>query len=182
MKNLYVGNEGRKIYEEFVNKTDRSGKFNKKLIYSKIVGEYIENHDFVLDYGCGKIPNKIKNVPYDVRYIRINHDIGNNVYLEPFELAGLNKAIDIIILSNVLNVQPSVEHIIEVLSDIKFMLQGKGKCIANYPVSPRHSNLSVKELFSIIEKVGKLKITVIHNKTKTLFCKSSAPVFLLENK
>jgi SAM-dependent methyltransferase len=102
----------------------------------------------ILDYGCGKEQLHVKffqsqgfnqilgydfSIPNSKEFLRID-------------------SFDIIYASNVLNVQDSCAMMEETLSEIVNLLKSGGLFIANYPMSPRKSNLNLIEVQMLLSK------------------------------
>lgn len=96
----------------------------------------------ILDFGCGlkhKQTNKLRKYDLDVT----PHDFEINSSLPGSEF-------DIIMLSNVLNVQEKQEQVLEVLLSCKNLLAPGGYVLANYPQSPRRIKSMTKDVLEDI--------------------------------
>lgn len=174
-------------YMKEVNKTDRTKQlkgFSKRKIYSKeIIGKYIKDKDVILDYGCGKNPCPIElpEDKKDIYFTRFNHDIGKNTRypgvtsLLPYDF------VDIVIVSNVLNVQPDIEHIERVLGEVDFCMKDEGIAIINYPKEPRKADVLITafDMKLLLERKFS-EVKVIYNCCKKLDAGSSSPIFLVK--
>lgn len=105
----------------------------------------------VLDYGCGQLEFQstyLKKIgfivtPYDIGYAR----------------GVLDKPYDIIMISNVLNVQPHLSGLNDILEDIYYILgkehsTGFTFALVNYPKSPRKMNWNEKKLVKHLKYFG----------------------------
>lgn len=118
-----------------------------------IIPRYIINHEWMktrkmLDFGSGKDciqTNMLKNI-YGCNVTP--YDIGNNyikgIHLEKNE--STKNAFQIVFASNVINVQPNEDCLLETLKDMFYFLDPEaGVCIFNYPSSPRKMDGLTKE-------------------------------------
>jgi hypothetical protein len=174
-------------YMKEVNKTDRTKQlkgFSKRKIYSKeIIGKYIKDKDVILDYGCGKNPCPIElpEDKKDIYFTRFNHDIGKNTrYPGVTSILPFN-FVDIVIVSNVLNVQPDMEHIERVLGEVDFCMKDEGIAIINYPKEPRKAEVLIlpTDIMLLLERKFS-EVEVIYNCCKRLDTCSSSPIFLVK--
>lgn len=137
------------------NKTSRwSPAIGEKAITPKMVREYLEKTDpnkelNVLDYGAGKTANHARALVED-GYNVLAHEFGDNIDKRYHcELALLNKY-EVVYASNVLNVQADEAMLRETLAEVKSVMTEDGVFFANYPVSPRKSGMTVKEMQAIL--------------------------------
>lgn len=153
-------------YIKLVNKTSRhSGAVGKDPVCYRELDNilFLQPDDTppirILDYGCGKNgvgrgmvfldkhPKKIlKYIPYDIG--------DNNPHKggSEKELAdALGVPFDIVILSNVLNVQPDWRKLDEVLFHAWSHVKDRGRLLVNYPAKPRYSAVTDSRLKEYLE-------------------------------
>jgi len=139
---MYV-NDG--DYISGVNKT-YSALCSKRQMLPSFIIDKLSHRDMtdkvVLDYGAGK-------EIYGTKYLResgkfkdiIAYDIGKNVSRDHNTNALFDKY-DVVMMSNVVNVQPSIEEIFHVLVESRNVLVDGGIFFCNYPKQPRKCNVS----------------------------------------
>lgn len=96
----------------------------------------------ILDFGCGpkqKQTKKLLKYGLDV----VPHDFDINPSL-------IGSEFDIIMLSNVLNVQENQDQVLEVLLNCSNSLAPGGFVLANYPQSPRRIKSMTKEVLESV--------------------------------
>lgn len=90
----------------------------------------------VLDYGAG--PKAIHSeMLRSFGFIVTAYDIGENFNPEVHDKNALNNTYDIVMASNVINVQTSAKDIIKVIWELKNACKDNGLVIFNYPKEPR---------------------------------------------
>ena len=103
----------------------------------------------ILDFGAGKGAVQTQ-VLRDNGFTNVTaYDFGDNIIMGLHDPDALSKHYDIVFASNVINVSSDEEMLKETLRDI--WKATKEKCIFNYPMTPRKSNLSTKEVYKIIK-------------------------------
>ena len=140
------------------NSTSRSGGATAigkdgtiKAIVPIFVQKNVDKQCSVLDFGAGKAAmhtkwlkdNGFKNVTA--------YDFGANSIEGVHDWTALARKYDVVFASNVLNVQISMEMLMETLDNIWHVVKNGGKFICNYPSSPRKMDMSANELKGIIQ-------------------------------
>jgi len=145
---------------EIANKTSRTSKnpgaVSNNAIVPRFVIKYVNKNDSILDYGAGRYPLhalRLKEKGYNVK----SHDFGRNFNSELHDGGALNLQYDVIYASNVLNVQSSEEMLISTIEQIIGLMKENSIFIANYPQTPRKSDLSFKDLKIILGNYFKIK-------------------------
>jgi len=145
---------------EIANKTSRTSKnpgaVSDNAVVPKFVQKYATKNDLILDYGAGKYPlHTIRLIKkgYNVK----SHDFGRNFNSELHDSDALDIKYDLIYASNVLNVQSNEEMLIATINQIVSLMKDDSLFIANYPTSPRKSELSFGELKIILSDYFKIK-------------------------
>ena len=115
----------------------------------------------ILDFGCGKrktMPQVLRDqgykniVGYDIMFER--HQTKGDDHYETFEKINQDQLWNYIVVSNVLNIQPTEEHIYSTLETINSIVKPKTTVIINYPLSPRRLPEITNALFrDMIEDV-----------------------------
>lgn len=145
-----------------------------RAIVPKYVADNVDKREMVLDFGSGKdaVHTKwLRELGFNVTA----YDFGNNVIDGLHDVNALNRQYDVIMASNVLNVQSSMKMLCETMNQINNSLKHGGKLICNYPASPRKIVLAASELEYIlkawfaggVERVGgtnSAPVWVIHKK------------------
>ncbi len=131
-----------------------------KALVPKHVRKVASKGDSILDYGAGRNAAHTKSLKSSGHNVTA-WEIGDNFQDGVHDKGALGKKYKVVFASNVLNVQPSKDKLMEVLREIKKVLQGGGTAIVNYPQEPRKSNVStdqinsiLENMFSSVEKVG----------------------------
>jgi len=148
---------------QVANKTSRAnGAVGANAITPKYVRELLDNgtddnHDCtkeditVLDFGAGKTAAHAQAL-LAAGYQVLAYEFGDNV--DPrvhCELALLNKY-DVVYASNVLNVQSSVDMARTTIKQIRDVMKYDAVFIANYPQSPRKSDITPMEMMKLLEE------------------------------
>ncbi len=123
---------------EIANRTSRSqGAVGAKALVPRIVRDWIQPTDRVLDFGAGKDAahaQRLKAEGYDVTA----HEFGKNQQAGLHDPNALqNGPYDVAYASNVLNVQSNVKMLTRTLMQIRRALKPGGIFIANFPKQPR---------------------------------------------
>jgi propanediol dehydratase small subunit/type III secretory pathway component EscR len=169
------------------NKTSRAtGAVGMKAIVPKKVAEIAKKTDTILDYGAGIQAMQAKQLK-EQGFNVTAYDFGNNIKEGIHQTDALARKYDIVYASNVLNVQSSEKMLRQTLSEIVNSMNETGKFIANYPESPRKTDLKannieniIKEYFGEIKYIGGTKNAPIFQATKPIIApttKVAAPLF-----
>jgi hypothetical protein len=134
-------------------KTERPWKYTLVHRWLKFLCDN-KKDDFILDFGCGAratMPKLMRDEGY--KWI-VGHDIVFETTkrfqgkLEPdypgqapgfpgYSPSCKGTAWDFIVASNVMNIQPTKEHIVSTLNTIKSLMDENTTVIVNYPMNPR---------------------------------------------
>ena len=152
---------------QIANATSRSnGAVGKNAIVPRIAREHAKPGQSILDFGAGKDAlhaKALREAGLDVTA----HEFGDNQN-ENHDRSALGRKYSMVYASNVLNVQESRAMLNTTLSQVFGALKRGGTFIANYPASPRKSELSNKEIKAILGQYGTVKRL-----------KNSTPVFVV---
>lgn len=146
---------------KIANATSRSGgasAINKdgsvRAIVPKYVAEYITKEDSVLDFGAGKGAVHTKWLREEGFNVTA-YDFGDNIVEGLHDKNALEKQYKVIMASNVLNVQSSLDMLFETLHQIDNSLELGGEFVCNYPASPRKMDLTANDLREILQSIFK---------------------------
>ena len=145
-----------------------------RAIVPKYVAEYINKEDSVLDFGAGKGAVHTKWLREEGFNVTA-YDFGDNIVDGLHDKNALAKQYKVIMCSNVLNVQSSMDMLFETLKQIDGSLEPGGEFICNYPASPRKMLLVASDLKEIIQSVFKGNIERVGGT-------SSAPLWKVQKK
>jgi len=151
---------------EVANKTSRAnGAVGKKAITPKHVCEYLElfrdkKTTTILDFGAGKTAAHARDLLADGWAVTA-HEFGDNINRDFHCENALERTYDVIYASNVLNVQSNTAMARETINQAATALNIGGHFFANYPSSPRKSNITgydmvklLQEQFSLVHRVA----------------------------
>ena len=149
---------------KIANATSRSGgasAINKdgsvRAIVPKYVAEHINKEDSVLDFGAGKGAVHTKWLREEGFNVTA-YDFGDNIIEGLHDRNALQKQYKVIMASNVLNVQSSLDMLFETLRQIDNSLEPGGEFVCNYPSSPRKMLLAANDLREILQSIFKGRI------------------------
>ena len=116
-------------------------------------------YQHILDFGAGKgAPHtlKLRAEGYHAKAWDLpeNQGTDDGVWLREYDYH------DVVLLSNVLNVQESRKQMVETLKVVKACLFQSGVVIANYPASPRKNPMTVEEVLHTLRFVLHPKLIV----------------------
>lgn len=144
------------------------GAVGARAIVPKVVAAIATKSDKILDFGAGKEP---------VHAMALR-DAGFNVSFYDFNLpsseVALSKKYNLIYASNVLNVQSSATMALHTLKQVWESLTPTGRFVANYPTSPRKSDLKPEAIEFLLEKFFESVCQIAGPK--------SAPVWMAQGK
>lgn len=134
------------------------------------VEKNIDKSKNILDFGAGKgavsakyLCNKGFNITAYDFWVENNGD-------KLLNKNALKRKYDVVYASNVINVQSSIEMLIETLNQIYSVVVDNGECIMNYPSSPRKLSLNSNDIKAVIEKVFNSQVECVGGT-------NSAPIF-----
>ena len=111
-----------------------------RAIVPRYVAENINKEDSVLDFGAGKGAVHTKWLR-EQGFNATAYDFGDNLIEGLHDKDALSKQYKVIMASNVLNVQSSMQMMFATLRQIYDSLEYGGKFVCNYPASPRKMEL-----------------------------------------
>ena len=116
-----------------------------RAIVPRYVSEHITKEESVLDFGAGKGALHTQWLR-ELGFNATAYDFGDNVIEGLHDKDALNKQYKVIMASNVLNVQSSIQMMFTTLRQVYDSLEFGGKFVCNYPSSPRKMPLSASTL------------------------------------
>lgn len=128
-----------------------------RAIVPKYVAENIRKEDLILDFGAGRSAvhtQWLREQGFNV----VAYDFGDNLIEGLHDKDALNKKYSVVMASNVLNVQSSLNMLFTTLKQISNSLESGGEFICNYPASPRKLLLTANDLKEIIQSIFKGRI------------------------
>ena len=128
-----------------------------RAVVPKYVAEHINKEDSVLDFGAGKGAVHTQWLREE-GFNATAYDFGDNLIEGLHDKDALSKQYKVIMASNVLNVQSSLQMMFETLKQINNSLEPGGEFICNYPSSPRKMLLTANDLKEIIQSIFKGEI------------------------
>ncbi len=140
---------------EAANKTSRaSSAIGHNAITPRYVREHVEmfydkETTTILDFGAGKTAYHARIMLAD-GFLITAHEFGKNINSCFHNELALSQNYHIVYASNVLNVQSGSEMIRETIRQVVNVLKDDGKFFANYPASPRKSNITPKEMMTLL--------------------------------
>lgn len=123
-----------------------------RAIVPKYVAEHMNKTDSILDFGAGKDAAHTKWLREEGFNVTA-YDFGNNCIEGIHDKNALSKQYKVIMCSNVINVQSSMEMLVATLRQINDSLEPGGILVMNYPASPRKMDLNATELSMVIWNV-----------------------------
>lgn len=143
-----------------------------RAIVPKYVAENIKKCESILDFGAGKGATHTKWLRKEGFNVTA-YDFGENCIEGLHDKNALQKQYKVIMASNVLNVNSSLDMLFETLKQINNSLEPGGKFICNYPASPRKMVLTANDLKEILQSIFKGRIERVGGT-------SSAPLWKIE--
>lgn len=132
---------------EVANKTSRAiGAVGKNAITPRFVREHIElfydkEDTMILDFGAGKAAAHAQAMLAD-GFMVTAYEFGSNIDPRVHNELALMQTYDIVYASNVLNVQSGIVMSRATIKQVADVVKENGMFFANYPASPRKSNIS----------------------------------------
>ena len=111
-----------------------------RAIVPRYVSEHINKEESILDFGAGKGALHTQWLK-ELGFNATAYDFGDNIIEGLHDKDALKKQYKVIMASNVLNVQSSMQMMFTTLRQIYDSLEYGGKFICNYPSSPRKMEL-----------------------------------------
>lgn len=142
--------------EKFTNseikRANQSSKSYGTIGMDAIVPRYVDItaniEDTILDFGSGKEAIHTKQLSRDGLDV-IAYDFGKNVQ-DIHNTYALKRKYDIVMVSNVLNIQNSHSMLLRTLIEISSCVKPTGRAIMNYPTCPRYLCMNEKKVARII--------------------------------
>lgn len=132
---------------KIANATSRSNGASAKnkdgsvrAIVPRYVAEHINKEESVLDFGAGKGALHTQWLK-ELGFNATAYDFGDNIVEGLHDKDALSKQYKVIMASNVLNVQSSMQMMFTTLHQIYDSLEYGGRFVCNYPSSPRKIEL-----------------------------------------
>jgi hypothetical protein len=161
-------------YTKTVNATARSaGAVGARALVPRKVRELAAYDVTILDYGSG--PKAMHTLGLrDDGYSNVTaHELGGNL-TSVHDPDALTREYDVVMASNVLNVQPTLLDLARVVGELRCATKSGGLLVCNFPASPRkcegtdadHVRRLLMACFELVERIGGTK---------------QAPVFLCRN-
>jgi hypothetical protein len=122
-----------------------------RAVVPRYVAQYINKEEKLLDFGAGRdaVHTKwLRELGFDI----VAYDFGDNLIEGLHDKDALSKKYSVIMASNVLNVQSSMTMLQGTLRQIYDSLEYGGKCVCNYPASPRKMELTASALEHILKE------------------------------
>ena len=143
-----------------------------RAIVPKYVSQNVDKCKSILDFGSGKqaiYTQWLRKQGFNVAA----WEFGENVVEGLHDKDALSKQYKVIMCSNVLNVQSSLNMLLETLNQINNSLEPGGQFICNYPASPRKMELTANDLKEIVQSIFKGRIERVGGS-------SSAPLWKIQ--
>jgi hypothetical protein len=137
------------------NKTSRNnGAVGKNAITPRKVREYVDSvydkkDTLILDFGAGKAAAHTRAMLAD-GYLVTAYEFGENIDPRFHNELALMQQYHIVYASNVLNVQSGYEMARATIKQVSDVLFEGGEFFANYPASPRKSDMKPKEMVKLL--------------------------------
>ena len=108
-------------------------------------------NEFVVDFGAGKWAQQTA-ILRDAGFTDvIPYDVGANDHgTEVGDIQGCN----VVLLSNVLNVQDTIENMEQLLHLIRSILAPMGRLVCNLPREPRYGNITEQDVETALKTAG----------------------------
>lgn len=111
-----------------------------RAVVPRYVAQYINKEESLLDFGAGRDAVHTQWLR-ELGFNATAYDFGENCIEGLHDKDALNKQYKVIMASNVLNVQSSIQMMFTTLRQIRDSLEYGGKFVCNYPSSPRKMDL-----------------------------------------
>jgi len=138
--------------QRMVNSGRAGGFIGKDPVTWRHAAKEIEPYHEILDYGAGKNARQTKK--YQAEGFNVNAwDLPENQATTLHDPQALRKRYDYVVASNVINVQPNISSVKNVLDEIYSVTNPGGKVVLNFPSSPRNSNLTPAGLEKMLNRI-----------------------------
>ena len=138
--------------QRMVNSGRAGGSIDKDPVAWRHAAKEIEPYHEILDYGAGKNARQTKK--YQAEGFNVNAwDLPENQATTLHDPQALRKRYDYVVASNVINVQPNISSVKNVLDEIYSVVNPGGKVVLNFPSSPRNSNLTPAGLEKMLNRI-----------------------------
>lgn len=109
----------------------------------------------LLDFGCGfgQAREAMEQMGFDYWGCDLENRGQQSKWFKSQHAYQHGQVFDVVIMSNVLNVQASEEQVLEALRTATVCLKDGGILVYNYPDRPRKSNLSVPQIGALVRQV-----------------------------
>jgi 16S rRNA A1518/A1519 N6-dimethyltransferase RsmA/KsgA/DIM1 with predicted DNA glycosylase/AP lyase activity len=156
--------------KEYLQKVNRAYSImcSRKQSLPKIVESVAKKTDTILDFGAGKDA-------FGTKYLREKgfdvtaYEIGKNAVEGLHDPKATHRRYDVVFASSVLNIQPEISDICNVVMDVQACMNKSGKFICNLP-RPIKSKVDVEYLASILRLGFQGGITKVKNGSPTWVC------------
>ena len=125
-----------------------------RAIVPKYISENVSKENSILDFGAGRAAVHTQWLREQGFHVTA-WEFGDNIVEGLHDKDALSKQYTVIACSNVLNVQSSLDMLIETLKQIYNSLEPGGELICNYPASPRKMVLEAQDLKEILQSIFK---------------------------
>ena len=125
------------------------GAVGQQAIVPRVVRDILEKHECyqnILDFGAGPGRKHVNNLKKQFDRNIQGYDLGDDRDI-------LEESWNLVYASNVLNVQTTIEQLLETLADL-WIAQGDGDLIVNYPKEPRKMGLTPTQMEECLFKFG----------------------------
>jgi len=140
---------------EVANKTSRAnGAVGKNAITPRFVREHVElffdkEDTMILDFGAGKAAAHAQAMLAD-GFMVTAYEFGENIDPRVHNELALMQTYHIVYASNVLNVQSGFDMARATIKQVADVVKEDGKFFANFPSSPRKSDITPKEMLRLL--------------------------------
>ncbi len=143
---------------KLVNKTSRGkGAVGRNALVPKVVLKLAKDtgnmaKQEVIDFGAGKEAIHTKWLRKKGLNVEA-HEIGDNSNYRIHNVCATLHPYDIVMASNILNVQPTYHALKETLMELRCLTRPYGMLVCNYPAVPRKLPLNTEEMELILELI-----------------------------
>jgi hypothetical protein len=135
---------------ETANRTSRGrGAIGAKAVTPRYVQGIADPQHSILDYGAGRDAVHAQTLR-DAGFNVTAHEFGSNAN-ERHDPQALERQYHLVYASNVLNTQSSPEMMARTLDQIRASVRPGGGFVGNYPVSPRKSGMTPKDVETLLK-------------------------------